>query len=60
MENFGSIESEDDSRGVLFFAREGGAIRDDFATFVEENLCIENWDFIMATVEYEVSTILYT
>ncbi|CAM9557458.1 unnamed protein product [Ascophyllum nodosum] len=41
------------NQGVLFFARQGGVLCEKFDAFVQENLCMESWDFIIEGVAYE-------
>ena len=43
------------NQGVLFFARQGGVLCEKFDAFVQENLCMESWDFIIEGVAYEVT-----
>lgn len=40
--------------GVLGYIEEGGLVASMFEHFCTRNLCVENWDFIVAACKYEV------
>ncbi|CAM9794056.1 unnamed protein product [Pylaiella littoralis] len=44
----------DDLPGVHELAKQGGEMAQRFGRFVQENLCMESWDFIVDAVQYEM------
>lgn len=46
--------SNEDVDGVHALAVKGGDMADRFGRFVQENLCMESWDFILDAVKYEM------
>lgn len=42
-----------DMDGVHALATKGGEMAQRFGRFVQENLCMESWDFIVDAVQYE-------
>ncbi|CAN0314603.1 unnamed protein product [Ectocarpus sp. 6 AP-2014] len=48
--------SNDDVDGVHALAVKGGDMAERFGRFVQENLCMESWDFIVDAVKYEMES----
>lgn len=43
--------------GVHELAKQGGDLSQRFGRFVQENLCMESWDFILDAVQYEMVSV---
>ena len=43
-----------DNEGVLDYAQEGGDVAELFGDFCRQNLCMENWEFIMDAMASKV------
>lgn len=47
----------DDYPGVYKIAKMGGDVAQRFQRFVQENLCMESWEFIVDAVNYEMVSV---
>lgn len=50
-------EDVNDFPGLHEIAKTGGEMAQRFGRFVQENLCMESWDFILDAVQYEMVSV---